>query len=123
MKYAKWVLVVAYVYFILTQTVIGRMVQSEPIFRGLFWEIQNGMWNDIRLNIILFIPLGFLIGGWKGLLMGFVLSCGIETVQFYGRLGYCEIDDVINNTIGTSVGVGIHAAVCGAIKRFERDRT
>lgn len=58
MKCFKWGLVVLYIYFILKQTVIGRTVHSEAIFQGLFWEIQNGMWTDIRLNILLFVPLG-----------------------------------------------------------------
>ena len=104
MKYVKWVLVLAYIYFILTQTIIGRTAQAEPIFQGLFWEIEQGYWSDIRLNILLFIPLGFLIGGWKGFMFGFFLSCGIELTQYCARLGYCELDDVLNNTIGAAVG-------------------
>lgn len=111
MKYVKWVLVVGYIYFILTETLIGRPVQPEPIFRGLFWEIQNGMWSDILLNILLFIPLGLLIGGWKGVLIGFLLSCGIELIQYFGRLGYCELDDIFNNTIGAGIGAGINVLI------------
>lgn len=107
MKYFKLGLIVLYVYFILTKTVIGRPVQPEPIFKGLFWELQQGYWNDIKLNILLFIPLGFLIGGWKGILIGFMLSCGIELVQYFDRLGYCELDDVLHNTIGAGIGVGL----------------
>ena len=89
----------------MTQTIIGRTIKPEPVFQGLFWEVQNGMWKDIWLNILLFIPIGLLFGGWKGLIWGFVLSCSIEAVQYFGRLGYCEIDDVVNNTIGTGIGV------------------
>lgn len=111
MKFVKWGLVFAYIYFILTQTVLGRSAQAEQIFQGLFWEFQNGMWSDIWLNILLFIPLGFLIGGWKGVLCGFVLSCGIELTQFFSRLSYFELDDILNNTIGTSVGVGLNVVI------------
>ena len=111
MKYAKWGLIVLYVYFILTKTVIGRPVQSEPIFRGLFWEIQNGMWSDIRLNILLFVPLGFLLGGWKVVLFGFLFSSGIEIIQYTGRLGYCELDDVLHNTIGAGIGALINVLI------------
>mgnify|MGYP002626944651 CR=1 FL=1 len=110
-KYVRWTLVVLYVGFILSQTIIGRAAQTEPIFKGLFWEVQNGMWSDIRLNILLFIPLGFLIGGWKGLVAGFGLSCGIELVQYFGRLGYCEMDDVLNNTIGAGIGAGLNVLI------------
>ena len=111
MKYIKWSLVVFYIYFILMQTIVGRAVHSEPIFQKLFWEAQNGMWTDIKLNILLFLPLGFLIGGWKGVLIGFFLSCGIEVTQYVCRLGYCEVDDVLNNTIGTGVGVGVNVLI------------
>ncbi len=107
MKYIKWALTAGCIFFILSQTIIGRSVQDQYIFRGLFWEARNGMWSDIRLNIILFIPLGFLVGGWKGLITGFVISCGIEAAQYFGRLGYCEMDDVLNNTIGSGIGAGM----------------
>ena len=111
MKYVKLALVAVYIYFILTQTIIGRPAQAESVFQGLFWEVQNGMWSDIRLNILLFVPLGFLIGGWKGVLCGFLLSCGIEMTQYLFRLGYCEIDDVLNNTIGSGIGVGLNVVI------------
>lgn len=108
MKCFKWGFVALYIYFILTHTVIGRSVQSEAIFQGLFWELQNGMWKDIRLNILLFVPLGFLIGGWKGILIGFSLSVVIEATQYFGRIGYCELDDILNNMIGAGIGAGIN---------------
>lgn len=111
MKFVKWVLVLVYIYFVLTQTIIGRTAQVEPIFQGLFWEVQNGMWSDIFRNILLFVPLGLLIGGWKGLVAGFLLSCGIELTQYCARLGYCELDDVLNNTIGSGVGVGLNVVI------------
>lgn len=69
------------------------------------------MWRDIRLNILLFVPLGFLIGGWKGILIGFSLSTFIEATQYFGRIGYCELDDILNNTIGTGLGAGINALI------------
>lgn len=111
MKFVKWVLVLVYIYFVLTQTIIGRTAQVEPIFQGLFWEVQNGMWSDIFRNILLFVSLGLLIGGWKGLVAGFLLSCGIELTQYCARLGYCELDDVLNNTIGSGVGVGLNVVI------------
>lgn len=116
MKYVKWVLVVGYIYFIITKTILGREPMPEPILRGLFWEVQEGYLNNILMNIILFIPLGFLIGGWKGVVLGFFLSCAIEVGQYYWRLGYCELDDVMNNTIGAGIGMIIKLQ----IKKFHR---
>lgn len=111
MKCVKWILIACSIFFIFSQTVIGRAAKVEPIYRGLFWEVQNGMWNDIFLNILLFIPLGFLIGGWKGLIAGFILSVTIEIVQYISRLGYCELDDIFNNTIGTGIGAGLNELI------------
>ena len=52
-------------------------------------------------------PIGFLLGdkGWKAILYGFLLSAFIEFIQYIAVLGYCEADDVLNNTIGCGIGV------------------
>ncbi len=80
------------------------------------------MWGDILKNIVFFVPLGFIIGGRKGVVVGFLLSCGIETAQYFIRLGYCEVDDVLNNTIGTAIGVYIRNKLRvgnGVLRRWE----
>lgn len=66
-----------------------------------------GYWWDITLNILLFIPLGFLLGrkGWKAVFLGFLISAFIECAQYLFLLGYCEADDVLNNTIGCGIRV------------------
>ena len=104
-------MIIGYAYFILTKTILGRTVLPEPILRGLFWEIREGYWNNILMNILLFVPLGFLIGGWKGLATGILFSCTIESIQYFGRLGFCELDDLMNNTIGSGFGVIINLQV------------
>lgn len=98
------VLTVLYVIVILYITVFSRKPGSERIFKGLFWEYQNGMWKSIILNIVLFLPLGFLLGNKKGIATGFLLSVIIEVVQYIGMLGFCELDDVLNNTVGAVLG-------------------
>ena len=98
------VLVALYVLIILWITLFSRRPMESRIFRGLFWEIEMGYWNNIIQNILLFIPLGFLIGGKRGIIAGVLLSIGIELTQYIFRLGYCELDDVLNNTIGTAIG-------------------
>ena len=104
------VFVALYIFFILWVTLFSRRPMTVRIFRGLFWEIEMGYWNNIIQNILLFIPLGFLLGdkGWKAILFGFLLSAFIELIQYIAVLGYCEADDVLNNTIGTAVGIGIY---------------
>ena len=98
------VLIALYILIILCVTLFSRRPMETRIFRGLFWEIEMGYWNNIIQNILLFIPLGFLIGGKRGIVAGALLSIGIELTQYIFRLGYCELDDVLNNTIGAAIG-------------------
>ena len=100
----KKVLVVLYILIILWITLFSREPMTTRIFRGLFWEIEMGYWNNIIQNILLFIPLGFLIGGKRGIVAGVLLSIGIELTQHIAVLGYCELDDALNNTIGAAIG-------------------
>ncbi len=112
MKYVKWLLLAIYVYFIILKTIIGRSPHSSyPLFLGLFWELRHGFWKDIILNILLFIPFGFLVGSRKGIILGLLLSVSIEVVQYVFLLGYCELDDILHNFIGTLLGVEINKIV------------
>lgn len=101
------VILALYIFFILWMTLFTREPRAARIVKGLFWEIRMGFWWDIALNILLFIPLGFLVGnkGWKTVLFGFLLSASIELTQYVFLLGYCEADDVLNNTIGCGIGI------------------
>jgi lipopolysaccharide/colanic/teichoic acid biosynthesis glycosyltransferase len=67
------------------------------------------LWHFIVLNILLFIPLGFLLrsitDSWKTIVCGFLLSVLIELTQYWFRLGSCELDDVLNNTLGCGLGI------------------
>lgn len=104
-KLIKWLFALLYILVVFSFTLFGRTAQAEPIFKGLFWELQSGMWFDIGLNILLFVPLGLIIGGWKGLIICFALSGLIETIQYIYQIGYCELDDILNNTIGAGIGI------------------
>ena len=70
-------------------------------------------------NIIMFIPFGILAPMvFKRMrnmrfcvLIGFLCSCGIEISQLITQRGYCQIDDVVTNTVGMLVGWGIWRGV------------
>lgn len=113
---------VLYICFIFRMTLWNRSVYPYHILYGLFWELKNKMFEDIIKNIALFVPLGFIIGGRKGVIIGFLLSFGIETTQYFARLGYCELDDILNNTIGAGLGVYIRKSIrvgSGVLRRWE----
>ena len=120
MKSVRHILAVAYALFIIYYTILNRTPGAEQIFKPLFWEISRGAWRDISLNILLFVPLGLLIGSWKGVVLGFILSLIIELTQLVFCLGFCELDDIINNTIGTAIGVGTYMGFCKLLNIYKQ---
>lgn len=75
-----------------------RLVTTEPL-------------EGVILNILLYLPMGFLlplimpklrIG--RVVLIGFLASLLTETVQLVFHLGWFDVDDLINNTLGTLIG-------------------
>ena len=82
-------------------------------------------------NIIMFIPFGLLapmVFKWMRnvgfcVLIGFLCSCGIEISQLITQRGYCQLDDVVTNTVGMLVGWVIwqvfHKAVIKYVKEYK----
>lgn len=114
-------LLAGYIYIVLASLVLTRNTGAVYTHRFRpFWSyrlILQGsricLWQDL-LNIILFIPIGFLtkitFPKWKlrhVMLAGTATSVVLEILQYFLRKGLCETDDVINNTIGTLIGYGI----------------
>lgn len=80
-------------------------------------------------NILLFVPFGILYPlavsatdrksdlrkkiGWEKftVLWGFLISVGIETVQLMTERGYCQLDDMVMNTLGALVGYVVFATL------------
>lgn len=76
-------------------------------------NIQGAHMWEIVLNMLLFTPIGFLLSfcgntrWWVIVLIGMIFSISIEFSQFFFYKGIAQTDDVINNTLGTIIGVGI----------------
>ncbi|MGN0779012.1 MAG: VanZ family protein [Aristaeellaceae bacterium] len=73
--------------------------------------------EEVILNILLYIPLGYLLHyafprlkWWMIVVTGFLLSGLTESIQLFFKLGLCEVDDLISNTMGTVIGVGAYRA-------------
>ena len=68
----------------------------------------------IILNILLYYPLGYLLPilfpklkPKHVILIGCVCSIATEATQYLLKMGWCETDDVIHNTLGTAIGVWV----------------
>lgn len=79
--------------------------------------LTSGVLLQVVMNVILFIPLGFLLAyrwrqsWWRAVLAAFGLSLAIELTQGTGLWGLVEcpyrladVDDLITNTVGGLVG-------------------
>ena len=106
-------LLIGNVFLILAETVlirkpfVGEHINLELLWSWRQWKIQR---NQILTNIIMFVPVGVLVGWiwrWKGLWVAAGLSVGIEILQLVTSRGLFEFDDVLHNIIGAVVGVGI----------------
>lgn len=111
----KLCVLLLYVVFILYEVIFNRSVSELPRFNFRpFWSYsgfsQPGMRWQIYMNVFLFIPFGFLLpwslkrGFFFSVFVGFVFSFCVELSQLVFRLGFCEIDDIIHNTLGCIIG-------------------
>ena len=85
-------------------------------------------------NILMFLPLGILLGltgdrktgkkRWKriGKVVAIccLLSCILEGMQFMTGRGYCQIDDVMTNTLGGAVGYIGTDVLCEKWKKADK---
>ena len=71
------------------------------------------MYPDIIGNIILFVPCGMFMKlllkkDGRSILMGFLATLAIETVQLLTGRGLFEVSDLLFNTLGVAIGVWIY---------------
>ena len=70
-------------------------------------------------NVILFIPLGFLLPRvypklqkfWRAMLATALIITAVELTQLFTLLGSCDIDDLILNVLGAATGYIIHKII------------
>ena len=114
-------MLIGYAFLILAETVFirkpfaGEHLKLELFWSWRAWSVQK---EQILTNIIMFVPVGVLVGWiwrWKGLWVAAGLSVGIEILQLVTSRGLFEFD-VLHNIIGAVVGVGI---VMGAGKKLK----
>lgn len=101
-----------YLFVIIYMTLLFRDSESAG-HSGLFWYYRRILFDsraraDIIKNIWLFIPLGAILYRLYPkaiiLLVPVVLSIHIEGIQLFARIGTCELDDVISNSLGSWIG-------------------
>ncbi len=127
-RFLSWIIFILYlilmVYFLFFSEQLGR-VPSDTYHYNLkpFTEIKRyityskeiGSFNVILNligNVICFMPFGFVLpiisikqrNIFKVTALSCLCSMVIETVQLVSKLGSCDVDDVILNTLGGFAG-------------------
>ena len=110
----------------------GLMLVPFRELAGMFREPNHMFFfRQITLNILLFIPFGFMTAVnlylyrknstlpiWLTvLLLGFAFSLLIEVFQFITGRGYTEVDDIINNTLGVMIGYWLYKVMLDCFKK------
>ena len=87
-----------------------RMLQngaSEQLLRHAFINLVG--------NVVMFVPLGWLLPAvweklrcfFKSFFLAAAMICAVEAVQFATDLGSCDIDDLILNLAGITLGYSL----------------
>lgn len=117
LKWSAGWLLVEYLFLLLYLTVFVRNTQAEWTYNLFpFWSYQairegrDDILVQVIMNVLAFIPIGFLLGTFKGLkcwrvlLVGLCFSILIELLQLVLKRGLTEIDDVVHNGVGCMIG-------------------
>lgn len=139
-KMALYGVFICYLIVVFGVTMLSRSgFWQNNIIQPLFYSYRDAWndfsiteWRNIILNILMFVPFGFLLpflskkfqAFWKTYLAGFTFTLFIEVVQLILRRGIFELDDLMNNTVGAMIGYGCYriALLIIAIIKKEKAR-
>ncbi len=99
---------------------LGLIGTIQQLFSGNFSAVVSSihvkssfMAREVLLNILLYLPMGYLLpftfkmfryGVILTTSVGFFCSLATELAQAYFRIGVCQVDDILLNTLGTLIG-------------------
>ena len=92
-----------------------------------YWQLLQGSdgalvrhaFINLGGNVVMFVPLGALLPGvfprlrkfWKTFFFSGALIVTIEIVQYFTLLGTCDIDDLILNLAGVTLGYLLYRCI------------
>ena len=132
--YCFTVALIEYIAFIYCSTVVFRQTLEKRMFEyHPFWSYSsvfngsNEHLGQIVMNIVVFIPLGFLLGSSLKnsklptiIIAGLIISASIEILQFVFKKGFSETDDLFNNVLGCILGFSLYKIISYIIHRDRR---
>ena len=98
-----------------------------------FWNYNEYFTMDVLyeslLNIVMFIPVGFCSSVFlkrplliRIFLLSMALSCSIEVTQYLLKCGFCETNDIMNNSVGGVFGYLLYRVTPWILHSFRQIR-
>ncbi len=131
---------ICYIVVVIGATMLSRhmhfgmqyVYQLHPFYSyKLAWNyFLFSEWRNIILNILMFVPFGFMLpilfkklrSFWKVYLAGFAFTLAIELTQLVFRLGIFEVDDLFDNLLGAMIGYGLFSIVFSVYKKVKKQQ-
>ena len=129
-------LLVCYIVIVLGATMFSRSeaargsIRLQPLasYRGAWNCFSDREWRNLFLNILMFVPFGFMLPlavpvfqtFWKTYLAGFLFTLLIETSQILFHRGVFELDDIMNNFLGAVIGYGFYRFLRWLLLHFRK---
>ena len=110
-KNKHWLPTAYSVFLILYITLLRRALgYNENIRLHLKLWPNAGVWAGNLLNLILYVPFGWTSQRWKPnrkriVVAAFILSVCCEILQYATGRGMADVNDVLFNTLGATVGI------------------
>lgn len=109
----------------LPQQTAMRVINLVP-FAGSFNDNGALLMAEISTNILSFVPLGIYLSMLKRscpflkkLFPAICLALSFKIIQFSLMIGRADVTDVLNNAIGTAIGIGFYALLSKLLKGRE----
>lgn len=131
---------IALIYFLFFSEQMGRVPSNEykyslepfrEIRRYIIYRKEIGLFNvmlNLFGNIICFVPFGFVLpimsnkqrGIFKITVLTFLTSLLVELIQLLSKVGSCDVDDIILNTLGGFLGYVLFAIGLWIYRRLRK---
>lgn len=88
-------------------------------YKELLYDFSNNSIINVVGNLVLFLPLGFIIAYlllnrkkiWFALSIGILSSLSVEVFQWLSGIGIADVDDLFNNTLGYVSGMLLFTSI------------
>jgi len=135
-----WFILLFYIFLLIDTVFISReslrSVNLIPLktinqFIAVDNRFGNGLVVNVNIwgNILMFVPAGIYVilhNKNKSILINlfliFLLSLGIEIIQYIFSIGATDIDDIILNVVGGFIGLLIYSLLKKILKNDEKNR-